>query len=99
MAIICLQDVFNFYSYCIVKYSAQNCLNAVFNYHVKYSYAVKQGEMDDDMVIVNLTMLNINAICNVLFFIYIPIMNAAFDESVDESNVEARYIERSLTFY
>ena len=54
-------------SIAIVKYSAQNCLNAVVNtelfayrrdtvvnYHVKYSYAVKQDEMDDDMVVVNL---------------------------------------------
>jgi hypothetical protein len=39
-----------------------------------YSYALKQGEMDDDMVSVNLTMLNINAICNMFFFIYIPII-------------------------
>ena len=31
-------------------------------------------------------MFNINAICNVLFFIYIPIINAAFDESVEESS-------------
>jgi hypothetical protein len=39
-------------------------------------YAVKQGEMDDNMVIVNLTMLNINAtyVCNVLSFVYILII-------------------------
>ena len=46
--------------------------------------------MDDDMVIVTLTTLSINVICNMLFFIYIPIINAAFDESVEESNEEAR---------
>jgi hypothetical protein len=65
-------------SIAIVKYSAQNCLNAVLNtelfaYSFKMSCNVKQGEMDDNMVIVNLTMLNINAICNVLFFVYIII--------------------------
>jgi uncharacterized protein YhfF len=51
-------------SIAIVKYSAQNCLTAVVNTElfaysfndVKYSYAVKQGEIDDDMVIVNPTI-------------------------------------------
>jgi hypothetical protein len=51
-------------SIAIVKYSAQNCLNAVvstdlFAYSFKMSsnvYAVKQGEMDDNMVNVNLTI-------------------------------------------
>jgi hypothetical protein len=66
-------------SIAIEKYSAQNCLNAVVNtelfaYSLKMScnaYAVKQGEMDDNMVIVNLTMRNINTtyVCNVLSFI------------------------------
>jgi hypothetical protein len=65
-------------SIAIVKYSAQNCLNAVLNtelfaYSFKMPCNVKQGEMDDNMVIVNLTMLNINAICNVLLFVYIII--------------------------
>ena len=55
-------------SIAIEEYSAQNCFNAVVNtelfaYSFKMScnvyYAVKQGEMDDNMVIVNLTMLNI----------------------------------------
>ena len=54
-------------SIAIEEYSEQNCLNAVVNtelfpYSFKMScnvYAVKQGEMDDNMVIVNLTMLNI----------------------------------------
>jgi hypothetical protein len=71
-------------SIAIVKYSTQNCLNAVVNTELfafcfKLScqillYAVKQGEMDEGMVIVNLTMLYISAICNVLFFIYISII-------------------------
>jgi hypothetical protein len=51
-------------SIAIVKYSAQNCLNAVvstdlFAYSFKMSsnvYAVKQGERDDNMVNVNLTI-------------------------------------------
>jgi hypothetical protein len=57
-----------------------------------YSNAVKQGEMDDDMVMViaKLAVLNKNAICNVLFFIHIPIIHAASDELVEKSNVEAR---------
>ena len=46
--------------------------------------------MDDDTVTLNLVMVNINAICNVLFLFYIPIVNAAFTESVEESNAEAR---------
>ena len=78
-------------SIAIVKYSAQNCFRmqlstrnylhtAVLNYHVKYSYA---GHCES-------YMLNINAICNVLFFIYIRVVKVTFDESVEESNVEAR---------
>ena len=46
--------------------------------------------MDDDTVTLNLVMVNINAICNALFLIYIPIVNAAFTESVEESTAEAR---------
>jgi hypothetical protein len=47
-------------SIAIEKYSAQNCLNAVVNtelfaYSFKMSWNVKQGEMDDNMVIVNFT--------------------------------------------
>jgi hypothetical protein len=68
-------------SIAIEKYSAQNCLNAVVNtelfaYSFKMSCNVKQGEMDDNMVIVNLTMLDINAtyVCNVLSFVYILII-------------------------
>ena len=54
-------------------YSAQNCLNAVvsselFAYKMSCNvYAVKQGEMDDNMVIVNLTMLNIHAMDDLRF--------------------------------
>ncbi len=46
--------------------------------------------MDDDTVTLNLVMVNVNAICNALFLIYIPIVNAAFTESVEESTAEAR---------
>ena len=58
---IAIVSMMSLISIAIVKYSTQNCLNAV-----------KDNEMDDDTIIVNLTMLNINAICKVLFFIYIP---------------------------
>ena len=44
--------------------------------------------MDDDKVTLNLVMVDINAICNALSLIYIPIINAAFIESVEESNAE-----------
>ena len=44
--------------------------------------------MDDDTVTLNLVMVNINAICNVLFLIYIPIVNEAFTVSVEESNAK-----------
>ena len=51
---------------------------------------IKQSDMDDDLVTLNLVMINLRSVWEALFCIYIPIINAAFDESVQESNDEAR---------
>ena len=53
--------------------------------------------MEDDIVVLNIVFANLSTIANVLFFVYLPIINAAIEESMSQNSFECELNTLILT--